>query len=175
MNPIRDRAPRRGSRRSTTGATFAEVMLSAAIIGTTVVGAMSSLQSTAEVYHYFADGPHEALMLAQEIHEAAVLLPWEEDPEIAGFGDDVDTFFDLHEETFKPPRSAEYEAIVSHAKWRQSVEVVHVDLADPSVVIENPESFSGDMLVELQVTIHTETNAEMGTFSWWMTEPEDDG
>ncbi len=175
MNPTRDRAPRRGSRRSLSGATFAEVMLSAAIIGTTVVGAMASLQSTAEVFHYFSDGPHEALMLAQEIHEAAMLLPWEEGGESAGFGPQISILGDFHDQTFKPPKSAEFDNIVSHKLWRQSVEVVQVDLTDPSVVIESPESFSGDTLTELRVLIHSEDGTEMGTFSWWMTEPEDDG
>jgi len=52
------------------------------------------MHSSAAMYHYFADGKHESLMLAQEIHEAALLLPWQAGAE-AKFGEDVYDLYDL--------------------------------------------------------------------------------
>lgn len=112
-------------------------------------------------------------MLAQEIHEGAMLLPWVATPGMdAQFGPDVYTLWDLDEMDFKPPRSAEYEEIVSHATWTQTVAVRHVSLEDPSTVVD-PLTFEGDTLVELVVQV-AQNNKEYGQFSWWMTEPEHD-
>jgi hypothetical protein len=80
------------SSRSQRGTTFAELMLAVLIISTTVVASHASLTGTVSAYHYFADGEHESLLLANEIHEAALLLPWEEHTgSLATFGVDVDT------------------------------------------------------------------------------------
>jgi hypothetical protein len=177
MNP---RAPNRSEQ----GTSFAELMLASMIIGTTLVATTSSMTESAEVYHFFSDGPHEALMLAQEIHEAAVLLPWEEAGD-SSFGDDVDTIWDFHETTFHPPRSAEYEKVKSHVTWRQQVEVRHVDMDDPTVVVD-PDEFEGDTLVELRVHVveldgvyetwdeedpEPGVATDFGWFTWWMSEP----
>ncbi len=168
--------PRRPVRRkrSVIGATFVEVSLATVIIATAIVGAMSSVTETAKVFHYFSDGPHEALMLAQEIHEAALLLPFEE---VAGqndlFGANVSTVYDLDDRIYSPPRSAQYEAISSHQFWKQSVEVRHVELDDPSQEVEDPASFAGEMLTELKIVIH-EGDLEKGSFTWWMTPPENE-
>jgi len=152
------------------GSSFAELMLATLIVGTTIVASISSMSESAEVYHYFSDGPHEALMLAQEIHEAAVLLPWEADPgDPAVFGPDVVTVWDLDEAEFDPPRSAEYEVILSHIAWEQHVEVRVVDMADPTVEVD-PDTFEGDTLTELAVTVYQGPNVA-GTFKWWITEP----
>jgi hypothetical protein len=145
-------------------------MLATLIIGTTVVGASSSLSQTASVYHFFTDGPHEALMLAQEIHEAAVSLPWEGSTE-AVFGEDVAVLWDLDEQEYKPPRSASYDLIVSHSLWTQEVTLDFVDLDDPNTVVD-PESFGGETLVRLKVAVSLGGN-EVDAFHWWMTEPED--
>jgi len=84
-------------------------MLATLILGYTVVGATNSLSKSASVYHYFNEGAHESLMLAQEIHEAARLLPWGTAAGApATFGPDVVTIWDLHDKTFSPPRSADY-------------------------------------------------------------------
>lgn len=148
-------------------------MLATLIIATTVVAATSSYSESAEVYHFFADGPHEALMLAQEIHEGAMLLPWVETADMEPqFGPDVYTLWDLDEMEFHPPRSAEYEEVVSHKTWTQSVEVRHVSLEDPSTVVD-PLTYEGDTLVELVVSIKN-GQQDYGQFSWWMTEPEHD-
>ena len=40
------------------------------VLSTTVVASHSSLTGTISAYHYFADGAHESLLLAKEIHEA---------------------------------------------------------------------------------------------------------
>jgi hypothetical protein len=149
---------------------MAELMLATLIIGTTVVGASSSLSQTASVYHFFTDGPHEALMLAQEIHEAAVALPWEDNADPL-FGPEVATLWDLDETEYKPPRSASYEVVTSHPLWTQEVCVEHVDLDDPNVVVD-PDEFGGDTLVRLKVVI-SQGELEIETFKWWMTEPED--
>lgn len=174
---------RRPDRREA-GSSFAELMLATLILGTTVVGATSSLQQSATVYHYFADGPHEALMLAQEIHEAAELLPWEADwdadPE---FGPSITTLWDLDQASFSPPRSANYEIVSSHLHWKQIAEIEHVDMEAPTVVVD-PDEFEGETLVRLTVTIEKGLNAfddetgeqitkDMGEFIWWMTEPEE--
>lgn len=177
MNHAHDPIPKRRSRRarSTTGATFIEVSLATVIIATALVGAMSSMTETAKVYHYFSEGPHEALMLAQEIHEAALLLPFE--PEVGQsdlFGSSVETVHDLDDRSYKPPRSAQYEPIGSHQHWSQHVSVRLVAVDDPSVEISDPESFSGEALTELKVTIRDELDEEAGTFTWWMTPPEED-
>lgn len=158
-------------RRRQAGTTFAELMLATLIIGTTVVGASSSLSQTATVYHFFTDGPHEALMLANEIHEAAIKLPWTaaEGAESA-FGDGVVTLFDLDEQEYNPPRSASYDLIVSHPNWTQEVAVQHVDMDNPSQVVD-PGSFGGETLVRLEVTIFS-GEIEVDTFHWWMSEPE---
>ena len=157
------------------GSTFAELMLATLIVGTTVVASISSLSQSAEVYHYFAEGPHEALMLAQEIHEAAILLPWEADPGTpAAFGTEIVTIWDLDEEEYNPPRSAEYEVITSHSAWTQEIGIRTVDLENPSVEVD-PEDFEGQILLELQVTV-LNGNQEVGVFPWWITAPgtEDD-
>ncbi len=166
------------------GTSFAELMLASVIIGTTLVATTSSMTESAEVYHFFSDGPQEALMLAQEIHEAAVLLAWEEAGD-ASFGDDVEILWDFHDTTFHPPRSAEFEKVKSHVTWRQTVELRHVDMDDPTVVVD-PDTFEGDTLVELRVHVEEldgvyETwdegdpepgvATDFGWFSWWMSEP----
>lgn len=177
--------PRAPNRRRDQGTSFAELMLASLIIGTTLVATTSSMTESAEVYHFFSDGPHEALMLAQEIHEAAVLLPWEPDDGSGNFGPDVETIWDLHEQSYHPPRSAKHEKVKSHVTWRQEVEVRHVDMDNPSVVVD-PDTFEGDTLVELRVKVEELDGqyqdpaeddpapgvvTDFGWFSWWMSEP----
>jgi hypothetical protein len=146
-------------------------MLATLILGYTVVGATNSLSESATVYNYFSEGAHESLMLAQEIHEAALLLPWEvEAGAAATFGPDVVTIWDLHEAEFSPPRSADYAVVVSHQAWTQKAEIDYVDLGDPTVVVD-PDVFAGEVQVRLRVTI-LEGQAEVDAFDWWMTEPE---
>ena len=177
--------PRPANRRSERGTSFAELMVASLVIGTTVVASTSSMSESAQVYHFFSDGPHEALMLAQEIHEAALLLPWEPDAGAEGFGPDVDTLWDLHELALHPPRSAEFEKVKSHVTWRQEVEVRHVDMENPTVAVD-PDTFEGDTLIELRVHVeeldglyigNDESGptpgivTDFGWFSWWMSEP----
>lgn len=158
------------SRRRESGATFIELMLAVLVISTTLVASTSSMRGSTEVYHYFTDGKHEALMLAQEIHEAAKLLPWNaEGVEEPGFGPDVYTLWDLEEKVYSPPRSAEYDVIVSHIGWTQKVEVRVVDMDNPDVEVD-PETFEGETLVELKVTVK-EGALEVDSVGWWMSEP----
>jgi hypothetical protein len=148
-------------------------MLATIVIGTTVVASTSSLRGSTEVYHYFAEGPHEALMLAQEIHEVAVLMPWEAEPgDEALFGDDIKDVWGLDEESFSPPRSAEYEVVISHLGWSQHVHVTMVDLDDPSVEVD-PDVFEGDMLMELEVIVMRGGDV-VGSHSWWISDPSED-
>ncbi|RKY21859.1 MAG: hypothetical protein DRQ55_02730 [Planctomycetota bacterium] len=161
---------RGGGQRQPRGSTFAELMLATLIIGTTVVGASSSLRQSASVYHYFTDGPHEALMLAQEIHEAAVSLPWEDSSE-AAFGSDVAVLWDLDEQQYHPPRSASHDVVVSHSHWTQDVSLDYVDLDNPNTVVD-PDEFGGETLVRLKVAVSIGDH-EVDAFHWWMTEPED--
>ncbi len=170
MNPIPHPTRRLAASRGTRGATFAELMLATIIVGTTIVAATSSLSESAEVYHFFAEGPHEALMLAQEIHEAAIMLPWEAEAGAeANYGEDVVTLWDLDEAEFNPPRSADYEVITSHLPWTQSVAVRTVSMVDPTLEVD-PDTFEGETLTELKVTIF-KANLEVGTFPWWVSEP----
>jgi hypothetical protein len=162
---------RRNACRGTLGATFAELMLATLVVGSAVVASTASLRGSTEVYHFFAEGPHEALMLAQEIHEAAVLLPWVAGEEDDLFGEGVAKLDDLDGLVFDPPRSAEYEVVISHENWSQEVDIKHVDLADPSIEID-PDTFVGDYLTELEVT-HISEGEEMGVHSWWMADPSD--
>ena len=155
------------------GATFAELMLATIVIGTTVVASTSSLRGSTEVYHYFAEGPHEALMLAQEVHEAAMQMPWEAELGAEGlFGDVNQDVWDLHEDSFSPPRSAEYEVVVSHLGWSQHVHVKMVDLNDPSVEVD-PDTFEGDMLMELEVIVMRGGDV-VGSHSWWLSNPDEE-
>lgn len=170
MNVFSARKPRHKRQR---GGTLAEVMLATLVVGTTLVATASSMSQSATVYAFFTDGPHEALMLAQEIHEASGLLPWEADVGApATFGDDVTTLWDLDDQEYNPPRSAQYETVSSHPKWTQLAEVDFVSLDDPSQVVD-PDVFGGETLVRLTVTI-SRLEEEMGSFEWWMTEPSDD-
>ena len=175
MNPTqlqnRRGGGRRNARRSVLGTTFAELMLATIVVGSAVVASTASLRGSTEVYHFFAEGPHEALMLAQEIHEAAVLLPWQAGEGEALFGPDVDELSDLDGMSCDPPRSAEYEVVISHENWSQEINIKYVDLADPSIEID-PEEFGDDFLVELEVTIYRDDD-EMGVFSWWMADPSE--
>jgi hypothetical protein len=145
-----------------------ELMLAVLVVSTTVVASNNSLRSSVEVYHFFADGAHEALLLAQEIHEAAVLLPWEAAGE-AQFGTDVYQLDDLDGRSFSPPRSADYSVVTSHVGWTQEVEVNTVDLMDPTVEVD-PATFMGATLVELKVTVKS-GSLVVGDFSWWMSDP----
>lgn len=149
-------------------------MLAAIIIGTTFVATSSSFLGSAQVYHYFADGPHEALMLAKEIHEAALLLPWESEPGApALYGPEVMELWDLDGQEFAPPRSAKYELIVSHLEWSQEAEVYQVSMDDPTIVVEDPDEFEGDVMTEVKVRVY-EGETFMGEFKWWITEPDPD-
>jgi hypothetical protein len=143
-------------------------MLAVLVISTTIVASNTSLRSSVEVYHYFADGAHEALLLAQEVHEAALLLPWApaEEPQ---FGPDVYELDDLDRMTLSPPRSADYSIVTSHIGWSQVVEVNTVDLLDPSVEVD-PETFAGETLTELKVTVKSGALV-VGEISWWLTDP----
>jgi hypothetical protein len=164
---IPDRRPAPPARPAESGATFIELMLAVLIISTTLVASTTSMTTSAEVYHYFADGKHEALMLAQEIHEAALLLPWEAGAE-AQFGDNVYDLYDLDGKTYCPPRSAEYDLIVSNMSWSQVVSVKTVDLANPDIEVD-PATFTGPTLVKLSVTIK-EGETVVDTLSWWLSQ-----
>jgi len=169
-NLITRRKAARFPRRSIRGASFMELMLAVLVISTTVVASTASMQSSTEVYHYFADGQHEALMLAQEVHEAALLLPWDADEGAPPkFGPDVAKLMDLDGMTFTPPRSAGYEVVVSNIDWSQEVEINYVDIDNPTVVVD-PETFEGPTLLELKVTVKQGETVK-GVQSWWMTEP----
>lgn len=161
------RRPAPPARGTQSGATFIELMLAVLIIGTTLVASTTSMQSSASVYHYFADGEHEALMLAQEIHEAALLLPWQAGA-VAKFGEDVYGLYDLDGKTYAPPRSAEYDLIVSNMGWSQTVSVKTVDLANPDVEVD-PATFTDPTLVKLSVTIK-EGETVVDTLSWWLSQ-----
>ena len=157
-------------RRSQRGTSFAELMLAVLIISTTVVASHSSLTGTISAYHYFADGAHESLLLAKEIHEAALLLPWEFDPEgSASFGADVHTLFDMDDQVYAPPRSAGYDVVTSHLGWSQTVDVRTVSMADPSVEVD-ASTFGGAKLTELSVTVK-DGEKVIGTHHWWLTDP----
>jgi hypothetical protein len=169
--PARPQRPSSPGSRAQRGASFVELMLAVLVISTTVVGSTASMRSTTEVYHYFSDGQHEALMLAQEIHEAALLLPWS-DGGAATFGTDVAELEDLDGKSYDPPRSAEYDVVVSHLGWSQHVQIKHVDLDDPTVEVD-PDTFDGEMQTELEVTVKN-GELEVGTFNWWLSEPTHD-
>jgi hypothetical protein len=165
-----DTTPATATRRRQSGATFIELMLAVLVISTTLVASTDSMRGSTEVYHYFTDGKHEALMLAQEIHEAAKLLPWDaEGVEEPGFGPGVYTLWDLEDKVYTPPRSAEYDVIVSHIGWTQMVEVRVVDMDHPEVEVD-PETFEGETLVELKVTVKQGALA-VDSVGWWMSEP----
>ncbi len=170
QQPLSDSFPRLRAARHLRGASFVELMLAVLVISTTVVGSTASLHSSTEVYHYFADGKHEALMLAQEIHEAALLLPWTADASApAAFGPSVKKLQDLDGMSFFPPRSANYAVVVSNLNWKQIVEVNQVDLNDPTVEVD-PATFEGETQTQLKVTVEN-GGASVGTFTWWLTEP----
>jgi hypothetical protein len=158
------------ARRRERGSTFAELMLATLVVGTTIVASVSSLSGSAKVYHYFSDGPHESLMLAQEVHEAAMMLPWKVHPSnAADFGPDVTTLWDLDELVLNPPRSADYEVILSHIAWSQSAQIRVVDLENPTVEVD-PDTFEGDTLTELKVAIYR-GHEFLDEFKWWVSEP----
>ena len=163
----------RTERRRERGSSFAELMLAVLVISTTVVASHESLTGTVSAYHYFADGAHESLLLAKEIHEAALLLPWKvADEGDAHFGPDVHTLNDLDGQTYKPPRSAGYDIVTSHIDWSQEVHVKTVSMADPTLEVD-PDLFEGPTLTELTVEVHDRNNL-VGTYSWWVTEPVSD-
>jgi hypothetical protein len=162
--------PTESDRRSQRGTSFAELMLAVLIISTTVVASHSSLTGTVSAYHYFADGEHESLLLAKEIHEAALLLPWAPDPESsASFGADVHTLFEMDEKVYAPPRSAGYDVVTSHLGWSQTVDVKVVNMADPTAEVD-PATFGGAKLTELSVTVK-DGEKVIGTHHWWLTDP----
>jgi hypothetical protein len=161
--------PKGTLRRAERGASFFELMLAVLIISTTVVASHASLTGTVSAYHYFADGAHESLLLAKEIHEAALLLPWEEGEESTVEFGDVETLYDLDRMTFTPPRSAGYDIVTSHIGWSQAVTVRTVDMADPTQEVD-PFDFEGPTLTELTVSVNDGTKV-VGTYSWWLTEP----
>lgn len=165
---------RRGTaRRSERGSSFAELMLAVLVVSTTVVASHESLTGTVSTYHYFADGGHESLLLAKEIHEAALLLPWDaEDEGEAGFGPDVFSLGDLNNKTFSPPRSAGYDIVTSHIDWSQVVHVRTVSMVDPSIQVD-PLTFAGQTLTELTVDVK-QGDRPVGTYSWWLTAPISD-
>jgi hypothetical protein len=145
-------------------------MLAVLVISTTVVASHSSLMGTVSAYHYFADGAHESLLLAKEIHEAALLLPWEHGTESeASFGPDVHTLFELDAKVYSPPRSAGYDIVTSHLGWSQTVSVRTVSMDDTSLEVD-PSTFTGSMLTELAVAVK-DGEKPVGTYSWWLTEP----
>jgi Tfp pilus assembly protein PilV len=157
------------SRARQSGATFVELMLAVLIISTTLVASTSSMHGSAEAYHYFADGKHEALMLAQELHEAAMLMPWEAAPGAQPkFGPDVYDIYDLDGKSYDPPRSAEYDLVISHIGWSQKVSVKTVDLAHPDEEV-NPATFHGETLIKLVVTIMN-GDMEVDKLSWWLSQ-----
>jgi Tfp pilus assembly protein PilV len=168
MNPARTLARR--ARRARAGTTFVELMLAVVIVSTTLLASTASMQGSAQVYHYFADGKHEALMLAQEIHEAAKLMPWTHavgaDPV---FGDNVYDVWDLDGKTFNPPRSADYDIVVSHIGWSQSCEVRVVDMAHTDVEVD-PATFQGPTLTELKVVIKQGSEV-VDSPCWWLSTP----
>ena len=145
-------------------------MLAVLVISTTIVASHSSLMGTVATYHYFADGGHESLLLAKEIHEAALLLPWEADTgSEASFGADVHTLYELDGKVYAPPRSAGYDIVTSHLGWSQTVSVRTVSMNDPAVEVD-PSTFAGQTLTELTVVVK-DGEKLVGTHSWWLTDP----
>jgi len=170
LQPDTTPATATSTRRRQSGTTFVELMLAVLVISTTLVASTDSMRGSTGVYHYFTDGKHEALMLAQEIHEAAKLLPWDEEgAEEPGFGPDAYTLWDLDNKTYSPPRSAEYDVIVSHFGWTQKVEVRVVDMDNPEVEVD-PETFAGGTLVELKVSVK-QGAVVVDSLGWWLSEP----
>lgn len=158
------------ARRAQLGTSFAELMLAVLVISTTVVASHSSLTGTVSAYHYFADGAHESLLLAKEIHEAALLLPWESGTESeASFGADVHTLYELDGKVYSPPRSAGYDIVTSHLGWSQTVDIRTVSMTNPSVEVD-PSTFTGPTLTELSVAVK-DGEKLVGTHSWWLTDP----
>jgi hypothetical protein len=157
--------------RRQSGSTFVELMLAVLVVSTTLVASTASMHGSAQVYHFFADGKHEALMLAQEIHEAAKLLPWQTEPGATVlFGEGVYDLWDLDGKTFDPPRSADYDVIVSHLGWSQEVEVKVVDMNHPEVEVD-PATFVGSTLVDLKVTVKN-NQEEVDVIDWWLSPPQ---
>jgi len=161
----------RCARRREAGASFVELLLAVMIVSTTLVASTASMHGSSEVYHYFADGQHEALMLAQEIHEAANLMPWEHEAGAAAvFGPDVFDVWDLDGKTFNPPRSADYDVVVSHIGLSQHAEVRLVQMDNPEIEVTDPVAYQGETLVELKVTVKN-GSTEVDETAWWMSEP----
>lgn len=156
-------------RREERGTTFADVLISTVVVSTAIVATMTTVADSARVYDYFANGPYTALLVAQEVHEAALTLPWEADPAATEglFGPDVFVIQDLDGKSIQPARTAEFSTITNPLNWKQQVEINEVDPNDPSI----PAYLDPDALLELEVKVFDPADTLVGTFTWWMSPP----
>lgn len=138
-------------------------------MSTAIVAAMSTVADSTKVYDYFANGPYTALLVAQEVHEAALTLPWEADPEQTDglFGPDVYELDDIDGMSIQPARTAEWNEITNPLDWKQDVVLNEVDPNDPTI----PAYLDPNALMELEVKVYDAADNIVGTFTWWMSPP----
>ena len=162
-------AVRRGSRREC-GTSFLELLLAVIVIGVALVAASASQLGSLQVQAATAPQGEAARVLAEEIHQAALRLPWSAPVDaIPLFGGDVSMLSDLDGRVFSPPRSGADTALQAFEGWSQSVELRSVDPAEPTVPVQAGQA----ALIELSVTIHQGVE-ERGCFSWWLARPGGD-
>ena len=156
-------------RRDETGTTFADVLISTVVVSTAIVATMTTVADSARVYDYFANGPYTALLVAQEVHEAALVLPWEADAGATEglFGPDVFELGDLDGMSIQPARTAEFNPITNPLNWKQEIVLNEVDPSDPTI----PAFLDPDALLELEVKVYDPDDNPVGTFTWWMSPP----
>jgi Tfp pilus assembly protein PilV len=159
-----------GETRAQQGASFLELMLAVLVIGVVLVAASASQLGTLQVRAATGPSAEPAQMLAREIHQVALRLPWSTATDAPPlFDGDVAVLSDLDGRVVSPPRTGADTALEAYEDWSQVVSVRAVDPDQPT----EPAQPGQAPLTELCVSIR-QGGQEVGQFSWWLARPGGD-
>ena len=160
-------------RRRTAGLTMAELLITAAVMGSSLVAVSWAMTATARTHAAYGDADGPAFFLAKEIHELAEGLPRAPSGDVgATSADDVAALDSLVGALFSPPILADGNAVDGFDDWSQdvSLSVFSVDDLSQPTADDPADGLPPDAskLYRLQVDI-SNAGDEVDSFHWWIT------
>jgi prepilin-type N-terminal cleavage/methylation domain-containing protein len=158
--------------RTQAGFTLIEVLVTAAIVGTTLVASSWALAGAALARETLQEAPYTASLLAKEIHSLALTLPKSPSGKPgATKAADVEALDSLIGARFNPPIRANLVTSTALKDWTQSVDVAIFDTSDLTTPnSDDPAagiSLGDQKLYRLTVTIE-DGGAVADDFVWWI-------
>ncbi len=160
------------AQRPTRGFTLLEILVTAMLLGVSVIAATWAMSTTASSKTVVGEEPSTAARLATEIFELADTLPREPGGVVAATnGTPIDALDALVGASFSPPILADGTTESSLGQWRQQVSLAVYDLTDLSApTADDPAAgIAADAakIYMLSVTM-LEDGQAVDTFDWWL-------